>query len=269
MKNKKLKENTYNKMLKHSTNLNAQDLIDMAQERISAIVIPGFYSSDLCNRVKNYLNTNVEHYINAPSIGRAGMAYFETQNKKELIEEYYQSAVPNIEKIRQAFYPTISPMDLLRLKLQEIWEAGANIENIDGRKMFVGLCRIVEPGIDFLPHQDLFKSDAPDAAAAYSLTAQFAANIYLDVADYGGELDLWNYSLDKKHYDNLRENGCYGIERDKLPLPSITYQPKIGDLILFNAMRLHAVKPTESKSRLTISCFIGYRGVQKPLTYWS
>ena len=59
------------------------------------------------------------------------------------------------------------------------------------------------------------------------------------------------------------------ICRDKLPAPYVTHKPEQGELLLFNARKLHAVKPVYGSPRLSISCFIGYYGSDKPLTYWS
>lgn len=42
-----------------------------------------------------------------------------------------------------------------------------------------------------------------------------------------------------------------------------------GDLVLFNSRRMHAVTPGSDKPRLSLSCFVGYRGVASPLTFWS
>jgi hypothetical protein len=249
--------------------IRSEDLLMLASGQIGAIVIKNFYDTSFCQDATGYIKKNIQYYLNAPSIGRLGMAYYETERQKNLIDEYYNHAISNIQKIRQIFYPYMSPIDLLRLSLQEKWTPGAVLENIDGRKMFIGLCRIVEPTIDFLPHQDKLCKDAPNSLKARSLLAQFAANVYLDVPENGGELDMWEEEFDDETYDRMRKDGSYGIERNLLPPPHHTIKPTSGDLIIFNARRLHAVKPAINHSRISIACFIGYYGQNKPLTYWS
>ncbi len=135
--------------------------------------------------------------------------------------------------------------------------------------MFIGLCRVVEPNINVLPHQDKLSKDAQYIETTVALQGQFAANTYIDMPANGGELDIWKEEFSDKTYDAMRENGSYGIKRDKLPAPYLTYKPEQGELLLFNARKLHAVKPVYGSSRLSISCFIGFYGNDKPLTYWS
>lgn len=255
--------------MKEFTELSADALQVLANEEVGAIVVKNFYDEAFCEKANAVFNSQKQGYINAPSIGRVGMAYFEADGQPELIEKYYNNARQGIELMRSAFAPYVSPMDLLRLRLQEAWIPGANLENLDNRKMFVGLTRVVAPNVDFLVHQDDLRVDAPDSLRAKSLQGQFAANIYLDIANEGGELDMWDMILDDATYDDLREPGVYGIERDRLPPPTCSYKPEVGDLVIFNCRRLHAVSASKDKSRLSISCFIGYRGEKQPLTYWS
>jgi predicted 2-oxoglutarate/Fe(II)-dependent dioxygenase YbiX len=161
-------------------------------------------------------------------------------------------------------------MDELRLALQEHWPAGADFESLHpGKKMFVGMPRVFEKQGGALPHVDRLAWDVPDIAAAQSLRAQIAANVHLRTADKGGEVELWAFRPDQEEYEELRLHGTYGLERAKLPPPDAVVAPHLGDLILFNSNRIHAVRPCTGGPRVTVSCFIGYRGESLPLTYWS
>ena len=251
--------------------LTSENILALANSEINAISVEGFYDHDLCDKMYDFFVKNIEYCINAPSIGRIGMAFYETDSKDELIEDYYINSRKRINSIRSAFHPYLSPIDKykLRLYLQEIWVQGANIENIHDRKMFIGLCRVVEPNIDFLPHQDKLSKDAMYIEKSLGLIGQFAANIYLDIPEEGGEIDMWSEELDDDTYDSLRKGGSYGIERNLLPKPCSTYKPQKGELFIFNAKKLHAVKAVKGSPRLSISSFIGYYGFDKPLIYWS
>jgi hypothetical protein len=254
-----------------ASKLSEMDLLKLFSNEVLAIKIPNYYSEDLCRESLKKLThpSNIEHYENAPSIGRKGMAFYETENTKEKIEKYYDTAKINIEEIRQVFYPNLSPLDKLRLELQEVWNQGANIENIHNRKMFVGLCRILEPNIDFLPHQDIFHLDSVNNEYAKSLKAQIAVNIYLDIdSQSGGEINLWSFGFSDTEYPSMLDNNSYGISFNKLPPPLLSIKPRIGELILFNARHLHAVRASRS-TRVSIACFVGYRNYNQPLTYWS
>jgi len=134
--------------------------------------------------------------------------------------------------------------------------------------MFIGLSRVVEPGVYFLAHHDIFAKDAPHSFHAKSLQAQFACNVYLDMPDEGGELEIWEREMLPTEFDALRGDS-YGIPPELLGKPSLRLKPNCGELILFNSRKMHAVAPSVNSARLSLSCFVGYRGDHAPLTFWS
>lgn len=84
----------------------------------------------------------------------------------------------------------------------------------------------------------------------------------------GGDLLLWHKKLSPTEFDSMRSDS-YGICPDMLGTPDIVVKPKVGQLIIFNSRKMHSVCPGVDTSRISISCFIGYRGQHQPLTYWS
>lgn len=120
----------------------------------------------------------------------------------------------------------------------------------------------------FLAHHDIFAKDAPDSFQARSLQAQMAANVYLSMPREGGALQIWDQELSPEAFDELR-GGSYGIDPALLGEPSLAIRPNAGDLILFNSRRMHAVTPGTEDTRLSLSCFVGYRGPATPLSFWS
>lgn len=97
----------------------------LLNNELDYIVIKNFVDQDLCNNLcEKLLNDDVKGYINAPSIGRIGMAFYEAENKKDLIEKYFSSVDHNIQTLRNKCYPLASPIDILRCRLDEVWEAG-------------------------------------------------------------------------------------------------------------------------------------------------
>ncbi len=93
-------------------------------------------------------------------------------------------------RIEKTLTPYVSPIDLLRCVLDEVLPAGAQLETLYGRKMYVGLSRVVKPGVTFLAHHDIFAREVPDNFQAHSLQAQRAANIYLSMPNEGGALQI-------------------------------------------------------------------------------
>jgi hypothetical protein len=254
-----------------SNQLTQEELIKLATGQIQAIRIPNYYPQDLCETMGKRL---IEHplfgyYVNAPDIGRIGMAFFETIASPDLHQKYYEQANSAIQMVRDIFYPHVSPLDQLRLQLQEVWAQGANIENIEGRHMFVGLTRVFQDGAGALPHQDILAWDAPGNERAAEILAQLTANIYLTTSEVGGEVELWKQRLSAEEYDALRFENQYGLDRSRIAPPDLTIKPQVGDLILFNASNLHAVSAASGGYRVTLSMFIGYRGEERPLSYYS
>jgi hypothetical protein len=245
------------------------DLTSMANGQAAAIVVKSFVDATLAGKIaQRLLRGGYEHYLNAPSIGRIGMAFYEADGHAELIRKYFELAPDNINRLRLTCLPYASPIDILRCNLDEIWPAGANIERLYGRTMFVGLSRVVEPNVCFMAHHDVFEKDAPDSFHAASLIGQFACNVYLDMPETGGDLQIWETEMAPKAFDDMRGDS-YGIDPDMLGEPDLIIKPEIGDLVLFNAKKMHSVAPSVEVSRISLSCFIGYRGEHAPLSFWS
>lgn len=219
----------------------------------------------LAQRAENY---GYSAYLNVPSVRRIGMAYYETEGKVELIDRYFAEARKNMNDFRKACQPFVSPIDTLRCTLDEVWNHGASLQSLQGRKMFIGLSRMVEPGTTFLAHHDIFAEDAPGSIEATELKAQFGANVYLQMPNTGGSLMMWQKEFSPDQFKILKGQN-YGIEVRALGPPDLVVMPRPGDLLIFNSRKIHAVSPGTGANRLALSCFVGYRGESQPLTFWS
>ncbi|CBJ79761.1 conserved hypothetical protein [Xenorhabdus bovienii str. Jollieti] len=256
-------------MIIETDRLNSACIEKLAKQEILAIRIKKFIPTSLAEKIsEKILGKGFDKYLNAPSIGRIGMAFYETENKALRVADYFENVLNNINELRQRCSPYLSPIDQLRCVLDEVWPAGAQLETLYGKKMYVGLSRVVEPGVTFLAHHDIFAKDAPDSFRAKSLQAQFAANVYLSMPNEGGALQVWKNKLSPEEFDSMRRDS-YGIEPSLLGKPALEVQPDAGELLIFNAQCMHAVTAGIGSSRLSLSCFIGYRGEAAPLSFWS
>lgn len=256
-------------MLFQANRLSASCIEKLAQKEIYAVLVKGFIEPGLAAELaEKILDLGYEHYTNAPSIGRIGMAFYEAEGDPIKVAAYFEQAAKNLTNLRDRCAPLMCPIDLLRCALDETWPAGAMLETLYGQKMYVGLSRVVEPGVTFLAHHDIFAKDAPDNFHARSLQAQIACNVYLSMPADGGGLQIWSNEIAPNDFDSLRQDS-YGIAPEHLGLPHMNIQPEPGDLILFNSRLMHSVAPGIESPRLSLSCFVGYRGPAAPLSFWS
>jgi hypothetical protein len=231
--------------------------------------VPHFVSAEICKALSvGAQGVGYNDYLNAPTVGRIGMSYYETGGRKEIKDLYFKTAVENIRLLRNACAPYAFPIDTLRCELDEIWPEGAQLQNLGGKKMFVGLSRNMRPGAPLLAHHDIFARLAPDSHEALSLVRQIAGNVYIGMPERGGELLMWRREISDAEFLE-RRGEMYGLPIESLGDPDIQLAPEAGECILFNARKLHAVAPGYGGDRLTLSCFVGYRGNDKPLTLWS
>lgn len=252
-----------------SETLAKEDLADLIAHRIQVLRVPNFIPEGACREVSAGLKSTGYHdYRNAPQVGRIGMSYFETAKDPEVADHYFSTALENINLLRTACAPHPCPMDIFRCTVDEIWDAGCMIQTLYGKKMFVGLSRCMKPGVPLKAHHDMFGRHAPDTPEAESLVSQFGVNVYVDVPETGGELAMWNNEISDDEFLEQRADD-YAIPLEKLGPHDFSVKPEDGDLILFNARKLHAVLPGSGTDRLTISAFLGFRGDDEPVTVWS
>jgi len=249
--------------------LTQENLCGLIDHEFQVLRVPNFITGEACRLMsKGLKSTGYDDYLNAPSVGRIGMSYFETGLKSEIVDLYFSKAIDNINLLRTSCYPFPCPIDTLRCILDETWDAGCRLQMLYGKKMFVGLSRSMKPGVPLLAHHDMFGRHAPNTPEAKSLVSQFGINVYIDVPEAGGELAMWMDEISDHEF--LQKRGTfYGIPLELLGDPDLRVKPRNGDLILFNARKLHAVLAGTGTDRLTISAFLGYRGLQHDLTVWS
>ena len=251
------------------TSLRATHLRELCRGAVLAIRIRRFCTPTITRHAQGCLATHPERAAlgHATEFTRLGIAYAEIQSD-EVRREYHEQAANNIRRVRALFGDLASPMDRLRILLDDIWPEGAHLLSVDGRKCFVGVCRYLTPGIDLEPHIDNLDWTLP-RGIAWKLHHQLSANIYLQVPPIGGELELWNFLPGASEYAALKGPRHYGVNRSSLSAPDLVIKPAPGDLIFLNPRFVHAVRPVREKDRITLSAFVGVRSESEPLVYWS
>jgi hypothetical protein len=204
-----------------------------------------------------------------------GTPFIVATQSREDFYRYFLESIPAARRAREAAGGA-SPIDRLRLELDERWPAGASLATYKGRKMNPAIARVMTPGgmlddavakVEGMCHCD----------ASPILPKQggfFSANVYLDVPPDGGELCVWNVRARLgdlvanrtllRHLFEFDTKGQAHI-RARLP-PPLTIKPEPGDLVLINSGRPHAVRGFAEGRRITMQTFIKASGLGEVLT---
>ena len=217
------------------------DVIErLITDNITAIIIKDFYPAKLAAQIaeKFIASETLAHYTHEVTVGdelrqeylgvdREGIPFNLLYNNADasLKHQYYQSAKKNIARIRAYAAPALTPVDKLRLALDENYIPGAMVAAFQQLKMLAGIGRVSHAHLSHMSEDPPHFDALPHAFS--HLDAQFAANIYLQVPESGGELELWDINP-MTPLSTVPDNW-----RQQLP-PSSRIKPAIGDLIIFN-----------------------------------
>lgn len=246
-----------------------RDLVEaVINDQVSIVCIREFSKQEQNDRLADWIENHselrqcpheirhsnkVEYiYYGVDALGESyNITYYKDVSDPKFLK-YYDIAKKFNCSIREMLKPYLSPFDNFRLVLDEIWPYRVGIANFDNfEKQLVGLARLVIPGevlVAKQPHFDVL----PEEKAV--LRSQLSANVYLDVPDIGGELELWDVTpWTPEKIKQIKPNEDL---RSQLPYP-IVFKPERGDLLIFNVRKPHAVKSFESGRRITLQSFLG------------
>ena len=254
--------------------LTQKDIKDLISGKFLLLRIPQFIEKESCLawQAPLELATELQRYSNATdvSVNRIGMTLFETENKPEKLDNYLKSAKDTFPTIEKILYGD-NPVWEIHRNLREIWQEGCHTERLEGKEMNPGIIRSFEadPKGGLPPHTDTLLKDVPNASSFNEMKCQLASNLYINTAEEGGELEIWDYAPSTAELEQMY-NGEYDfIDRDKIPVKSHIIRPEIGELIIFRSSCIHSVRPSKGGMRTAASCFIGYYDDDRPLSVWA
>lgn len=247
--------------------LTAESLRALAAGEIELIWHRGFYPAEFCDEA---LPRIVRHCEGSWSTLAAdyqviGVGLGEAVETADGERRYLATAAKTTALIRNVIFAgRPSPCDLLRLQLDELWPAGASVARSKGRMLLPSIVRRWPAGGHANPHID--QRDGVELLAEYHLSRRLGANIYVEVPPpgFGGEIDFWEICEREEEYRSARRPD-YGLDRDQLGAPLCSISPGKGDLLIFDAARIHGVRAVDQGSRVTAACFIGVQEVNAPL----
>jgi hypothetical protein len=251
---------------RHYSEVRGADFESLLSGRILAIRALDFFSPTIAYKAAEQIAvcSELSYYSNAAMIAKVGLAYFETIDGELSKREYFERAATFQKQVDAFFYPDSSPAERMRAFLDRSWPFGCRVlRNNIGNEFFYGLLRIFK-GSEAITHVDRIEWD--DHTINQPL-AQIALNTYIGIPDDGGELALWNFSPSKEFYESAGK--AYGIDESLLQrAPDLTIAPSIGELIVFDSRRLHAVRKGVG-TRITCSCFALLFDSKGPLYIYS
>ncbi|MFW0788523.1 2OG-Fe(II) oxygenase [Gordonia sp. CPCC 205333] len=200
-----------------------------------------------------------------PQFRRIGQAFSEVGVDGQ--ENYFDEAAHHRGRLRELAAPYQYPADTLRILLDEAWPTGATLLTSESRKFFAGVVRYQQAGVDLEPHTDNVRRNLPENDL--DIRRQLSVNVYLDVPDSGGELEIWDVYPTEDEYQELSGERVWGVNRDAVGDPVLTIRPEVGEAIFIDPRRVHAVAPSHDRPRVTIGLFIGVRNQDQALAVWS
>ena len=247
----------------------------LANDDLLLLVVEDFYEVDACRRfserivdhehVERYTHEIVvdgkleQQYFGVDRLGQPFNSTYGTVPGSADWEHYYRSIEPARERMRGLARPAVTPIDKLRLELDEQYPHGATVARFQGRKMLTGIARITRAAYSQMSAEQPHFDALPEKYGV--LDAQLAANIYLAVPPQGGELEIWDVPP-------LHPLTTVGADwRAELPA-SFKVKPRLGELILFNCRRPHAVGAFSGADRVSVQTFIGYQRDER-LQLWN
>ncbi|WP_167768680.1 2OG-Fe(II) oxygenase [Nocardia sp. CS682] len=236
---------------------------------VHAVRLAGFVRPDALDHLRKAFVGRQDHgpLATDPQFRRIGHAFSETSTDAGR-GRYFDEARDNIDRLRDIASPYSYPADDLRLLLDEIWPAGASLLRRNGQAFFAGVARYQLAGVDLEPHTDNVGRNLP-SDFDIRITRQLSVNVYLDVPERGGELQIWDDYPDEREYRDRSGDRVYGIDRAAVGDPALVITPRVGDAIFIDPRRVHAVAPSQDRPRITIGLFIGVTDPAASLKVWS
>lgn len=236
----------------------------LAKKDVLAVRVPSYCGPDICAHVTRRAGlVDGVGYADEPTFKKIiGGAVYDAAHDPDQLLSYLNSASSWIDDCRNIFLPYMNPAERLRCDLDGIWPHGCQVERFRGRPAFSGLLRAFDFDAEARVHQDMVHWDIPDVPESVTIRATLSCVMYFSCSSSGGELELWDRGYtDHAEYQRSQVPGDYAIDRANISVPTAVLTPQVGEMIIFNAQNLHAVrKNTGGDRRLTQSLFVSYRG---------
>jgi hypothetical protein len=234
--------------------LTSETLQQLMDNLVPYIRLPGFASTSACDALADcVINEAFGNYRGVePRIERMGCTVFEYDAVGK--EDYFADSRMAAEARDRLFRVTFDPLSMMtRLLARNTGRRTSIAESSAGQSYYAGLVRRIEQGTKL--HVDY----APAEQKGWEICAvrhQLTWNLYLKV-DGGSSGQTTVYCRQWRPEDKRFKEGSYGFNR-KVVMGSehATFQPAVGEVVLFNTKNYHEVAPSLG-CRITVASAIG------------
>lgn len=245
--------------------LNAESLTMLFENRIPALRIKQFATPEECEAlvVQAHLLGFDSYQEVSPRIDRIGITVFEYNKVGK--DEYFRAvnrANAGQQRITSASF---NPLKRIMAEIQECTNTTVRIASEPSYgNYYAGLTRKMEQGT--LLHIDYASAEQPKWEVGTVVT-QLVWNLYLKLSPSNqGKTQIYNrqwypedevYKIDSYGYSNTVVAGAN----------KIVFQPKVGDVVIFNTRNYHTVEPIDGH-RVTFTSAMGLLPNDE-IVFWS
>lgn len=265
-----------NRLVVFSNTLQIESLNLLLNEQVSALCIKGFYPKDLSHVLARWIKHHPDRQVygqNAidPETGKVQYIDYHVDRvgpvRNALIgkplnapewDDYLTEAAEKTTDIRRL---TVNrhPIELLIKQLDSVWKFGAEKDQVNGNELCAGIGRVTRPG------EKTLIQTAPHVDGPWPCKLHFGVNVYLAIPNVGGELETFGGpTLTHDQMSAVTSNHDFRAEYGE----SEFVKPGVGDLIIVNTRRPHAVNGFPYGPRISMSAFMMY-DKDKPLRFYS
>lgn len=248
--------------------LNTENLGDLVENRIAALLIPDFATAEECNEFSAALdNAPLQYYTVGRPAGYVGMTFIQYMNNPK--QDYFDNVAAASADVRSVTSRSFDPVSRFVELIEQKTDYRMSVAEEPGYgSYFAGIIRILSGGNNI--HIDFAPQFAHDHVVG-QVTAQLAWNVYIDQPPVGGKTTIWNRPW--RRTGNAEEDAKYPefTEEELESAEALVFEARAGSVMIFNARNPHQVATTpESKrlNRIGAGSFIG-QAADRELILWS
>jgi hypothetical protein len=254
-----------------SAPLSRDVMVSLVRGELDAVRIRNVASLAQCRRLTDGALRHQQRRRHAAVKGLdiLGTPHYLAVTDEVAARQYYSGAASFSPTIRELSVPYGSPMDAIFGVLNDAWPSGVIAGRLDSeRPMPPGIIRVYQPkSAGVAPHIDDIRQEVPTSDVAQSFIGQFGFNLYANLPPEGGELVIYDRLPTLEEFQ--KKASGYSWSEELAGEPKYVVRPSLGELILINTRRLHAVSACSGDDyRVTISGFGGMSRGEVPMMLW-